>query len=268
MEFVEDVKEKLKMKVPHNTCLIFVTHQLDDDIIQYIKYLKSSACGIMDFYVLYDSAHGVRKAGMTENVKVWDFDSDNIIGFFHQRDKRLPNPLVLLCLFAKTHPYNHYMLMENDIVLKGDFHKFLNTINDNNEYDYIHIETDKLGGPEHHWPILYIKDSPFEWIYFAWCQIFYVSRRYLQDLDTFTQVNHTFNYEFLLPTMAYNNTCKYKIRSFESLGYSFDISWGPTEEYEKRYAEGTRDNIFYHPVKNLNAVKSGPNIMETGHKQQ
>ena len=63
------------------------------------------------------------------------------------------------------------------------------------------------------------------------------------------KVNDSFYYEFLLPSLAYNNG--YKVRTFESLGYNFEVSWGPTLAYEQKYVCEHKANTFYHPVKNL-----------------
>lgn len=141
--------------------------------------------------------------------------------------------------------------MENDIVFTGEMEEFIRNINAI-DADYIHIATDILGGPENHWPINYIKNSPFKNLYFSWCQLFYISHRYLTDLDAFMKENGSFYYEFLLPTMAYNND--YSVRQFENLGYQFQLSWGPVEIYEYKYQYERMYNTFYHPIKNLDIV--------------
>lgn len=165
----------------------------------------------------------------------------------------LPNPLVALVELAKHRKYDHYLLMENDIVLNGNLANFFKRMNATNKADYIHIATDVMGGPLRHWPVQYIIDSPFENLYFAWSQVFFVSKRYLDELEKFMQRNGSFYYEFLLPTLAYNR--HFSIRQFESYGYHFEVSWGPTEKCEDKFRNHPQQDTFYHPIKNLSLVK-------------
>ena len=90
-------------------------------------------------------------------------------------------------------------------------------------------------------------------MYFSWCQLFYISKRYLSDLERFMEDNDSFYYELLLPTMAYNKG--YSIRQFENFGYHFQVSWGPTEVFEYKYQYERMSNTFYHPIKNLSIVE-------------
>ena len=143
--------------------------------------------------------------------------------------------------------------MENDIILKGDFRRFLEKVNQESRTDYIHIASDVEGCIEKHWPIRSITDSPFEHLYFSWSQLFYVSRSFLDELHKFMQSNDSFYYEFLLPTLAYNDR-RFVVRQFENYGYQFQLSWGPTELYEYKYRQERMENTFYHPIKNLSIV--------------
>ncbi len=115
------------------------------------------------------------------NFQFYVFNSCELDGFFHKGDKRLPNPLIALMDFSKKFKYEHYLLMENDIVFTGNMTEFIRNVNALDS-DYIHIATDILGGPERHWPINYIRNNPFPKLYFSWCQLFYISHRYLTDL--------------------------------------------------------------------------------------
>ena len=230
-------------------CLVFATHKLTDEILEYLAYLKKETAEVMDLLVLYDkAAHPV----CPEEYPWLDFhlfDSRKLEGFFHQGERLLPNPLLALVDCARRHPYAHYLLMENDIVLEGDFNRFARIINGESRVDYIHIASDAEGGRWNHWPVKFIRDNPFRELYFSWCQLFYASRRYLEALHDFMQGNGSFYYEFLLPTMAYNR--HFVVRQFENYGYRFELSWGPADVYERKYACEHRPNTFYHPIKNL-----------------
>lgn len=162
--------------------------------------------------------HVKLKRGIIRNLLSIFFDSKEIIDFFHGGNKQLPNPLLALLDLIKVKKYDHYLLMESDVVYAGNFRSFLIAVNEVN-YDYIHVAKDKLGKAEAHWPINYIHNNPFKTIYFSWCQLFYISHKYLTELDSFMKENNSFYYEFLLPTMAYNNG--YSVRQFENLGYHF-----------------------------------------------
>lgn len=234
------------MEQTSNICLLLLTHKMNSNIQRYIEVLRASSNSIVDLYLLYDCANGKPNV-QCDNIPIHFFSSSLLPNFFHQGDKRLPNPLLALVDFSVSHQYDRYLLMENDIVLCGDWRRFLQTVNKEHDVDYIHIATDISGSPQEHWPVKFIRNSPFKKLYFSWCQLFLVSYRYLTDLTLFMQHNDSFYYEFLLPTMAYNGN--YTIKQFENYGYRFEVSWGPAEVYEARYQYDRQANTFYHPIK-------------------
>lgn len=233
-------------------CLLLLTHTMNDYLLRYLEVLKESSNGIADIHILYDCASGKPNVPCDNNIPIHMFSSSQLPNFFHRGEHRLSNPLLALIDFAKSHWYELYLLMENDIVFSSDWRRFLQSIEKEHDVDYIHIATDVLGSPEAHWPIKFIKNSPFKKLYFSWCQLFLVSHRYLMDLNAFIQQNDSFYYEFLLPTMAYNGN--YMIKQFENYGYQFQLSWGPAELYEYKYKYERMENTFYHPIKDLSIV--------------
>ena len=232
----------------HQNCVVFTTHKLDEGVLSYLAYLKKEVEGTMDFVVLYDqSAHPIREEDYPD-YSFFFFESEKLRGFFHQGNKLLPNTFVALIEYAKQYRYDHYLLMENDIILQGKFHEFIGRVCEE-QADYIHIATDVEGGPLNHWPVQYIRDCPFERLYFAWCHIFYVSRKFIVDVAKFMDQNDSIHYEFLLPTMAYAGG--YEVRQFENFGYHFQVSWGPVAYYEFLHRIEQTHNTFYHPFKHL-----------------
>lgn len=152
----------------HN-CLVFATHKLDEGILDYLAYLKKEVEGVMDLLVLYDqSAHPIKEDDYP-GFRFCFFESVGLKGFFHRGEKVLPNTFVALAECAEQYRYDHYLLMENDIVLHGDFRRFVQRVNAEDAVDYIHIATDVEGGPQKHWPVRYIQACPFEHLYFSWC---------------------------------------------------------------------------------------------------
>ena len=236
-------------------CVVFATHKINDEILRYLSFLKRGIDGVMDLLVLYDCSLDAINPADYPDLQFYIFDSRCLEDFFHQNNKLLPNTLIPLIECAKQNKYEHYLLMENDIVLHGNFNTFIQKVNEDSHVDYIHIANDVLGGPENHWPIKYIQNNPFENLYFSWSQLFYVSYQYLMELKDFINNNNSINYEFLLPTMAYNR--KFVIKQFENYGYQFQLSWGPAEVYEYRYNYERMNNTFYHPIKNLEIVNFG-----------
>lgn len=245
----------------HN-CLVFATHKLDEGILDYLAYLKKEVEGVMDLLVLYDqSAHPI-KGDDYPGFRFCFFESVGLKGFFHRGEKVLPNTFVALAECAEQYRYDHYLLMENDIVLHGDFRRFVQRVNAEDAVDYIHIATDVEGGPQKHWPVRYIQDCPFKHLYFSWCHILYLSYGFLTDVAEFMARNDSIHYEFLLPTMAYNGN--YLVRQFENFGYNFQVSWGPAELYESKYMDERMPDTFYHPVKDLSIVDWGAGDMPQG----
>lgn len=234
-----------------DNCFVFITHILDDITISYAMHIKKEVERIMDFFILYDCAHQAYSIDEISDLNVFEFNSDQLEDFFFKGERKLPNPLVSLLAFDKERKYEHYILMENDIVFSGDFRDFVKNVT-KEECDYIHIGTDLLGSPQDHWPIKYIQNSPFPDLKFSWCHILCASHDFLKDVSEFMKENNSLYYEFLLPTIAYNNG--YKISTFEQFGYKFEVSWGPAIQYEQKYVCEHRSNTFYHPIKNLHMV--------------
>lgn len=246
------METEVKEKKHYCNCAVFVTHKITEDIKRYLSFLKRETDGVMDLLVLYDNSSESINTDDYPEFNFQLFNSGRLDGFFHQQNKLLPNTLIALIECVEHFEYEHYLLMENDIILNGNFNEFIRRINNESDIDYIHIATDVEGGPENHWPIKYIRNNPFKSLYFSWCQMLYISRGFIFDVKNFMQTNNTFHYEFLLPTMAYNG--HYVIRQFENYGYQFQLSWGPTEVYEYKYKYERTDNTFYHPIKNLDMV--------------
>lgn len=232
-------------------CAVLVTHRMDRAFIRYLRYLKEEITDVMDFAILYDCHAQDLDPADYPDLKFHLFDSGAIKGFFHGGNRRIPNPLLPLLEFAREEAYEHYLVMEGDLVFTGEWRTFARKMN-GLACDYVHIASDVLGDPRH-WPVDFTKDSPFPHLYFAWCHLFYAGRRFLEDVETFMKENNTIYYEFLLPSMAYNRG--YYVRQFENFGYRFQVSWGPPEVYERKYLEQREENTFYHPVKNSSLIK-------------
>ena len=205
----------------------------------------------MDFIILYDCATYEINVSDYPDFTFYLFNSDKLEGFFHYKNRKLPNPLIALLEMAKEKLYNHYLLMESDVVYTGNFCGFLRSVI-RTRCDYVHIATDDSNNLVDHWPAEYICNNPFENTYFSWSQLFCISHRFLLDLGEFMKKNDSFYYEFLLPTMAYNGD--YSIRQFENFGCRFQLSWGPADVYEQKYQKEHFPNTFYHPIKDLSIV--------------
>ena len=225
---------------------------MDEPMLRYLRYLKEEITEVMDFYILYDCRTQPLNPDDYPDLNFHLFNSSELPGFFFGGHRRLPNPLKALIPFSKVHPYRHYLVMEGDLVLCGEWRNFVRKVN-GLACDYIHIASDNFGDVRRHFPIFGFRNDCFKHLYACWCHVFSVSHHYLTDLEAFMQENDTFYYEMLLPSMAYNRG--YYIRQFENLGYQFDISYSPAEEYERRYIEEHRPKTFYHPVKNSNLIR-------------
>ena len=240
------------MERPSKNCVVLITHRMDEPMLRYLRFLQAEVAEVMDFYVVYDcGTHALAPADYPD-LRFHLFNSNELPGFFFCGDRRLPNPLKALVAFSKSHPYSHYLVMEGDLVLCGEWRNFVRKVN-GLACDYVHIAFDDLGDVRCHYPIYDFRNDCFKHLYAAWCHLFSVSHRYLTDLEAFMQQNDSFYYEMLLPTMAYNRG--YYIRQFESLGYQFDVSSQPAEVYERKYIEEHRPKTFYHPVKDTNLIK-------------
>ena len=169
----------------HKNCVLLVTHKQDKEIRCYIEHIEKVANGLMDFHVLYDCANSNPSPNLSNNLYV--FNSELLKGFFYGKKTLIPNPLLVLLNFAKEKHYEHYLVMEFDIVLDGSLREFIYKVNSIKDIDYIHIGYDEDGDPQKHWPIKYIEGNQFKKLYFAWCHIFYVSHEFLMDVGQFME---------------------------------------------------------------------------------
>lgn len=240
------------MQQPDRYCAVLLTHRMDDAMLRYLRFLNGEIAEVMDFYVLYDCGTHPLHPDDYPGLRFHLFNSNETPGFFFCGDRRLPNPLKALLLFAGAHPYRHYLVMEGDLALCGDWRDFVRKVR-GLDCDYIHIAFDDLGDVRRHYPVYGFQNDTFKHLYAAWCHLFSVSHQYLMDLGAFMQENDSFYYEMLLPTMAYNGG--YYIRQFESLGYHFDVSSEPAEVFERKYIDEHRPKTFYHPVKDTSLIR-------------
>ena len=226
-----------------DNCFCFLTHRNDEQMVRYINMIQSLVGGVMDFVVLFDEY----ESDVPSDIPIFTFNSRKLKDFFTKGDRHLPNNSVVLYEFSKENKYKHYFLMEDDVVFTGDWKALIENLN-SQDLDFVYIKTDK---EKEHYPIKYIKNYSFKKIFFCWCQFYYISYELLSLFGVFMEKNSTFHNEFLLPTL----TCKegLKTKSFESIGYSMEVTWGPAEEKEEKYRHRVSDT-FYHPIKNLNLL--------------
>ena len=103
------------------TCLVYITHKMDDAIYRYLSYLLKETEGVMDMLVLYDQAFQPISPTDFTAIRFVFFDSRDLRNFFHQGNRLLPNPLVALFECASHDPYARYSLCGTGRVLSKWF---------------------------------------------------------------------------------------------------------------------------------------------------
>ncbi len=126
-------------------CLVFITHKIDGGMLKYLSFLNQEVSGIMDFVVLYDCASSEIDIKEYPEFVFHFFNSKGLKGFYHCGNKLLPSPLVALLDMMKKKKYEHYLLMENDIVLSGSLRSFLKSVNkvDCDYYRFLDLNKDR-----------------------------------------------------------------------------------------------------------------------------
>ena len=59
----------------NKNCVVFVTHKLDQGILDYLRYIRKSVSGVMDLLVLYDDAAGPLDESLLEGMDFFPADS-------------------------------------------------------------------------------------------------------------------------------------------------------------------------------------------------
>lgn len=84
------------------------------------------------------------------------------------------------------------------------------------------IVFDSLSAPQEHWPIELIRHCRYHKLRFTWCQIFFIRSRLLRIIQSRIKQNESIHYEFLMPTVTYENA--FVTKQFENFGYNYSIS--------------------------------------------
>lgn len=67
-----------------NNVVILVTHKQDTDTLRYISHIAKASENVMDFYVLFDCANSKPQFEEKANMKIFEYDSNELYGFFLQ----------------------------------------------------------------------------------------------------------------------------------------------------------------------------------------
>lgn len=237
-----------------NKCLVLLTHKIDEYLMAHVSYLKKSVEGVMDFYLLYDTENEDVSIGEGVGLHIWRFKHSDYPKWVFMGNDGLYMYLYPLIDFAKEYPYKHYLFMENDIVLNGDFGAFAEKVADV-DVDYMHIKRESTTRLNKHREVL-VEGECFDIIRFSWSNMELLSARYLDAIDKFLATNDKVFLEVLLPSLAYElkESEGYTVGVFEELGYRFVVGYRPVGKYEEIYVKQPKPDYFYHPIKNLSLV--------------
>ena len=210
-----------KLKYMKN-CIVYLSHVINDNVINRFLKIKYDVKNNYDIYFIFDSNskyyEETKKYGNDINfvyinsqtdlnkLKYKRFYNENTIGIAYWFLQYFVTEL-------NINNYDNYWLIEYDVVFSGNYNNFFNDIDDNIKTDFVsqYIENYNIKQNWHWW----INDFTLYFSIFDYDEnkllksfnpIFRISKRSILFLDEFLKkTNITGHYEYLLPTLLYNN---------------------------------------------------------------
>lgn len=78
--------DKMENNSKHKNCVVFTTHKLDDNILRYLRFIKTASDGVLDLVVLYDCSASSLEKDMLKEFDFFLFDSSKLPRFFYYYD--------------------------------------------------------------------------------------------------------------------------------------------------------------------------------------
>jgi len=122
----------------HDTCIVWLTHRLDDIALEEYIRLQEQCKGNFDSIVLYDdSRHDFKKPNCAPNTRFSLFDIAELDREYRVNRLRTPvtvtpgNTAFPLLDFAQKHSYAYYWMVEYDVRYRGCWNDFFTYFEEN-----------------------------------------------------------------------------------------------------------------------------------------
>ncbi|WP_353122432.1 hypothetical protein [Dysgonomonas capnocytophagoides] len=211
------------MKIDNKAVFLFVTHKVNQSILERFYTLREQTYHIGESYFLLDTSNGF-DFEIPEDIPLYTYNRSllNNLGYTAIHDKIIPgsNHFITLQFFLDNPHFNHYWSIEYDVVYTEMWTDFFINF-ENIEADFIssHVETFLSNPYWYWWPTLHLKNSKIKikQLLKSFNPIYRISNEALSFLNKFLKDNdHKGHHEVLIPTVL--NMYGFKILDFGGLG--------------------------------------------------
>ena len=258
-------------------CILYLSHVINDDIVNRFKKLKKDVESSYDVYFIFDSGSNdyekTKKYSDTIDFTYIKSTDLSFLGYKRFNENFSDGNVFWFIQYFVTilnhEEYDNYWLMEYDVVFNGNYNIFFKDIDENLNQDFITQDIMSYRDDENWW--WWSKESGFmlNGKYFkydlskllkSFNPIFRLSKNAILYLDEFLKENDVFgHYEYLLPTLLHNNNFSiFSINNDKQLSFTndkFNKKYSNENTFKYRPNKTRIDmliygrNMLYHPLK-------------------
>lgn len=254
--------------VKSSVVILFVTHILNDSILQRIQKIKKDL-SLYNYDIVLLLQNEKENLTLPNSINFYTFSENSIksLGYIPIVNRILPgsNHFAILQFYKDFPNYSYYWNIEYDVYFNGDWNLFFSSYADiTSDFLSSHIETFWENPSWEWWVYLQLKDPkiPIAQRLRSFNPIYRLSNQAINAIDKCLKQGNRGHHEILLPTLLHS--LKYTINDFcksskfglpfsfykKGIYYSPDCQTG-SMRYRPRINEEeiTQKNILYHPYK-------------------
>lgn len=194
--------------------LLYITHKIDEKIIQRYEILSKSFCKRGDSFFVFQGMPSERIIDYlgSRNIRYLIIDNDDLnnLGYNPIRETIIPgsNHFILMWFFNHMPGYRYYWNIEYDVVYSGSWDHFFQ-LNDDRASDFLscHIKKYQTYPNWYWWEEYYSSDLniPVSQRVRSFNPIMRISKVALKALHIFLKGNNRGHHEVLIPTFLFHS---------------------------------------------------------------
>lgn len=246
-------------------CILYLSHIINDDIVNHFLKLKNDVKKTYDIYFIFDSNSNyyfetkkyadkidficINSKKQLNELGYERFDNNTTIGIAYWF-------LQYFVIKLNHKEYDNYWLMEYDVIFNGNYNDFFSDIDDNIHNDFVtQITESYYDSMDWYWWKDYANFNIDEkyynynknYLFHSFNPIFRLSINAIMFMDCFLKTNKVNgHYEYLLITLLFNNGFSiFSINDDKNLQFTND-------KYNKKYCN--QNTFKYRPFITINDI--------------